>query len=293
MRIHQAVVVTALLVAGASQVCYGGDSDTRWYDSSPEEVGKKGFYGYEVKPVEPEKKDELPDQQKTTPQAAGPVKWPTYEEAMKMKPSALGDIIKKAAEEAIGDPSNQESVIRWATYMKAMTDKGGQFSESVAWALLQNPQLSYQEYTNVVPGSRAMVRARAEEMHGYLAAKANDHALVLFERHGHALNPALEDILRRFAKETGWETRMVDVDENRRLAEIIGVSMTPQVWVITKENRNRPFVAATTSTSLGALQEAVYRGLRVTEDGVPTTEFATWGVKGAESFGKKDKGGRK
>jgi hypothetical protein len=294
MRIHQAVAVAALIVVGASQSCLADDNNNRWYDSSPEEVGKKGFYGYEVKPPEPEKKDEQPAQQKAVPpQVAGPMKWPTYEEAMKMKPSALGDIIKKAAEEAIGDPSNQESVIRWATYMKAMTDKGGQFAESVAWALLQNPQLSYQEYTNVVPGGRAMVRARAEEMHGYLAAKADDHALVLFERPGHALNPPLEDIIRRFCKETGWEMRVVNIEESRRLAEIVGVSMTPQVFVITKDNRNRPFVAATSSTSLTALKEAVYRGLRVTEDGVPTTEFATWGVKGAESFGGKDKGGRK
>lgn len=206
-----------------------------------------------------------------------------------MRPSELADLIKRSADEAIGDPSNQESVIRWATYIKAMTDKSGQFSEAVAWALMQNPQLAYQEYTNVVPGNRAIQRARAEEMHGYLSAKAQEHALVLFERPGHALNPPLEDIVKRFGQEMGWDTRVVDVETNRRLAEIVGVSMTPQVFVITKENRNRPFVAATTSTSLVALKEAVYRGLRVTEDGVPATEFATWGVKAADPV----KGGKR
>lgn len=282
MRIHHAFAVVALLAAGVS-ICHAGDSAT-WYDS--EEKGRKGWYGYEVKPTEPEQKEE---QQKKTQQASAPTKWPTYEEAMKMKPSALADLIKKAAEEAIGDPSNQESVIRWATYIKAMTDKSGQFSEAVAWALLQNPQLTYQEYTNVVPGNRTIQRARAEEMHGYLSAKARDHAMVLFVRSGNAMNLPLEDIVKRFGQEMGWDTRVVDVEANRRLAEIVGVSMTPQVFVITKENRNRPFVAATTSTSLMALKEAVYRGLRVTEDGVPTTEFATWGVKSADPL----KGGKR
>lgn len=290
MRIPYALAVASLLTVSVASVCRAGDNAT-WYESPPEEKGKRGWYGYEVKPVEPEQKEDQQPKKKDQAQASAPAKWPTYEEAMKMKPSELADIIKKAADEAIGDPSNQESVIRWATYIKAMTDKSGQFSEAVGWALLQNPQLTYQEYTNVVPGSRAIQRARAEEMHGFLSAKAQDHALVLFERPGHALNPPLEEIVKRFGKEVGWEVRIVDVETNRRLAEIVGVSMTPQVFVVTKENRNRPFVAATSSTSLIALKEAVYRGLRVTEEGVPTTEFATWGAKAAEPL--KGKGGKK
>ncbi len=259
----------AVLIAVLSWfVCHNAWANS-WYED--QNRGREGWYGYqEYEKPKPEKKQKEKQKVPKKPVAA----WPSYEEALKMKPSELGRLLRRAREEAIGSPT-EENILRWSSYMKAARIKSVQFASAVAWVNMTHPGLSNEkDYPLVTPGRRALFGAQKEEINTRLQDEAKRFALVLFVSDKAPLSTPAIQICSLFTRETGWKLKIVSVEQAATLAEAIGVSYVPQAWVIPREEGVRPFPAMTGVVSLVNLKDAVYRGLRV-----------ALGESGPEGFG--------
>ena len=249
-----------------------------WYSAEPSQTGRKGWYAYE-KYEKPEKKKKQTKKRKARGNAK-PFRWPTYEEALRMKPSELKKILERAAEEAIADPT-EENVVRWATYMKAAREKSVRFAGTLSFVLLKHPELSYApEFPINYPASRALSRARAEEMKSFLKKIRDRFALILLTSKRSPLSGPAERICRMFAEETGWKFVSVDADSRPDLVKRLGAKYLPQAFIISRDPGIPPFPVMVGAEALSVLRRNIYTVARIALGEISPAEFGIHGVSG-------------
>lgn len=248
-----------------------------WYDD--QNRGNYGWYGYEPeKPAGQE--DQGPEEdmnQGQQPAVAGPAsigKWPSYQEAMGLRPEELGKYLKEAGAEAFRNPEDEEMMLRWAQYMAVTRVKSSQFAQANAYTMLRHPELAYQEATDVIPGLQAMVSQKWRTQSDYLKGKAEHFGLLLFTLGDGDLNGVMGDILDGFARYFDWSYRVVDVEENPVLAQVVGVTKIPQIFLIAFNNEFEPALVATGPTTALGLAQTVYRVLKMELEGRSVKDFA-------------------
>jgi len=252
-----------LLIPG---LCLASD----WY-TDPQK-GQEGWYGYEVykdKETEPENNDTVEIQ------AEKQVEWPTMKEAMGLNATVLGHLIKKAADVAIGKPT-EANVMRWVEYMDVARTKSLHFANVAAWVRQNNPQFNtaIQSPYNY-SGRLAAAKARLAGRKKYIGKKADEIAVLLFVSQSIPLSDPARKILEEYCKNRGLVLRIYDMDieDSRLLAESLGVNAIPQAWVISKKGYT-PFPIMTGTTSESQIELALYRGLRVVSGDTPPKEYA-------------------
>ena len=249
-----------------------------WYSAEPPETGRKGWYAYE-KYEKPEKKKKQTEKQKAQ-ENTRPFRWPTYEEALRMKPSELKKILERAAEEAIADPT-EEKVVRWATYMKAAREKSVRFAGTLSFVLLKHPELSYApDFPINYPASRALSRARAEEMKSFLQKIRDRFALILLTSKRSPLSGPAERICRMFTEETGWRFVSVDADSRPDLVKRLGAKYLPQAFIISRDPGIPPLPVMVGAEALPVLRRNVYTVARIALGEISPAEFGAHGVRG-------------
>lgn len=250
-----------------------GDS---WYDGKNK--GHVGWYGYEPEKKEEEKivEGEPPPTQSPHPEQIPEkiTEWPTYDEAMNMRPEELGRYLKESGAEAFKNPEDEAMMLRWTQYMTVTRVKSEEFAMAHAYVTLQHPELVYQEATDVVPGMQAMNAQKWQSRSDYLKSRADSFGLMLFTQHENALNEPMENILRGFQSYFDWDYRVVDVDENPVLAQIVGVTKIPQIFLISIDNQFDPVLVVTGPTTSLSLAETVYNVMHVKLDGRSIKDFA-------------------
>ncbi len=250
------------------------EADASWYDDQNQ--GNYGWYGYE-----PDKKEEpAPPEEETEkvpPAAVAPApitQWPTYQEAMQLRPEELAKYLKEAGAEAFKNPDDEEMMLRWAQYMSATRVKSTQFAQAHAYTMLNHPELAYQEATDMVPGLQAMNTQKWQARSDYLKSKSENFGLMLFTQKSLGLNEVMIDILNGFQMYFDWEYRVVDVDENLILAQVVGVTKIPQIFLIPTNNEFEPALVGTGPTTALGLAETVYRVMKMELEGRTMKDFA-------------------
>ena len=230
-----------------------------WYESR--DRGHVGWYGYQkYKKAEKAHGVEKKKEEKKRQEMA---KWPAYKDALKMRPSELGRLIRRAREVAIGNPTVR-NVIRWSLYRNAAIVKAERFAGVVAWVNMTHPGLAQGKSSSaVVPGIYSLFRAEEKEVIARLRKEKDRFAMILFVSGRAPLSSQAAQECRYFARETGWKLRIVNADRNPALASAVGVTYIPQAWVISRDKKIRPFSVMTGVISLHNLKRQVYRGLRV------------------------------
>ena len=259
------VIFFILVLPGISA---GGNVSSRdWYDNPGQ--GHIGWYGYQ-KYAEKEKKKTKNSQER---QKKKEKKWPTYQEAMRMKPSQLKKILHQATDIAVGNPT-EKNVTRWAQYIDVMRVKALRFTNVVDWLRQKNPDLAGDNLPVVTPGRYAMLTAQSRQENALLRRSASGNAMILFVSQRSPLSAPAENICRMFARDTGWRLEVVSVDRNPTLARAMGVKKIPQAWVISRRNYP-PFPAMTGVVSESQLEDSVFRGLRIAEKLTKPTDYAS------------------
>ena len=269
------LILFVVLVAGIPAVLAARTALAGWYSAEPSATGRKGWYAYE--------KYEKPQKKKTEtaqPARKQKIRWPTYEEALKMKPSELKKILKLATEEAVADPSEQ-NVTRWATYMKAARVKSVRFAGTLSFVLLKHPELSYApDFPITYQASRALSRARFLEMTSFLQKIRDRFALILLVSKRSPLSGPAEKICREFARETGWKLVVVDADIRPDLAERLGAKYLPQAFIVSRDPGISPLPVMAGAEALPVLRQNVYTVARIALGEISPADFGTHSVTG-------------
>lgn len=257
-----------------------------WYDDPRQ--GRVGWYGYQKYENKKEQEKEA-KKEESRQERIETTKWPTYEEALKMKPSELKKWLQRAAEEAVANPT-EKNVLRWATYMKATREKSLAFAGAVAWVLQNHPELTYNQYFPIVfPAKRALLVEKTKEIEGRLRQESEDFALILFVSKDAPYTKGAMSICKYFAQKYGWRVEIVDADENPLLARAMGVTYIPQAWVISRKGY-KPFLAMTGIVSLKDLERAIYKGIKIVKGEMSPEEYGKPIAKGLVNYSVRKKG---
>jgi len=271
------LMLFVILVAGILAVLSARKAIAGWYSAEPPATGHRGWYAYE-KYKKPQKKKK-PAKTGTSAQK-NVIRWPTYEEALRMKPFELKKILKLATEEAVADPS-EENVTRWATYMKAARVKSVRFAGALSFVLLKHPELSYApDFPITYQASRALSRARFLKMTSFLQKIRDRFALVLLVSQRSPLSEPAEKICREFARETGWKLAVVDADSRPDLAERLGAKYLPQAFIISRDPNISPLPVMAGAEALPVLRRNIYTVARIAFGEISPADFGTHSVTG-------------
>ena len=257
----QGAFLAILILFTITGRCFGD-----WYTDPSS--GSKGWYAYQTY----EDNETLEDQEEETEEALpAPQKWPTLEEAMLLGANKLGELIDRATDVAIGNPT-EENVARWVGYMDVARRKSYAFANVAAWVKQKNPRFNTVTQSPYnFSGRVATAKARLAAVKSYIKDKTDEIAVLLFLAKGVPLSAPAKKIMKDFCKARGIEFRAYDLSfENARtLADSIGVSAIPQAWVISRIG-NPPFPILTGTTSKDQIEMNLYRGLRIVYgDAVP------------------------
>ena len=227
--------------------------------------GQEGWYGYQ----EYEENETAMGNNETTPA----LEWPSASEAMRMKPSELKKVLEKAADVAIGNPT-EKNVLRWVRYIEIASRKSLEFANVVAWVREQHPELDamvQDPFTHSAQGTAAKIRWFHKK--NLLDSSRDKFAILLFVSRDIPLSSVAEKIVRQFARAHHWEYKVVDVNDVPQLAYAVGVNAIPQAWVISREGYDS-FVAMTGAVTVSELETSIYRGIRLVTGEITPRNYA-------------------
>ena len=215
--------------------------------------GQEGWYGYqEYDANETEKSDN----------ETRPIVWPTVSEAMKMRPSELKKVLERAADVAIGNPT-EANVLRWVRYIEIASRKSLEFANVVAWVRQRHPELNAMVQDPFTHSARSMAaKIRWFDEKNLLDGSRNDFAILLFVSRHVPLSVVAEKIVKQFARAHRWKYQVIDADSVPELASAVGVTAIPQAWVISREGYDS-FIAMTGAVTVSELETSIYRGIKL------------------------------
>jgi len=237
---------------------------------SDPQSGKEGWYGYQLYEQEDNEEAEVQEAQKPEIYV-----WPALEEVKKLGAKALGELIDRATDVAVGNPT-EANVLRWVQYMDIAREKSKNFANVAAWVKQNHP-----EFNTVIQspynysGRQVAAKARLAAMKEYIKNRARKIAILLFVADTAPLSTPAKKILKDFCQKRGIPLKIYDVgtDYGQILAQSIGVNAVPQAWVISKEGY-RPFPVMTGSASKNQIEAALYRGLRIVSGKTDPQKYA-------------------
>ena len=243
-----------------------------WIDSP--ERGKVGWYGYEVEKTEKEPEKAEKKAEKISKgekiESKRPVRWPTAEELYHMKPSQAREYIKKASEEAIANPT-EENVSRWVQYVHVAQVKASEFAGAWSWVMQQNPDLyrTAALYPSVPLGGKAFWRTVWQDIQKLLKKKKDEYAILFFYGLEDAFDEAMKKILKSFHEvHPEWIVKEINIRKHPSIAETLKISYTPQLWLL-RRGEEKPYPLAAGPVSVTHLEKKIYHTILVLEGKKP------------------------
>ncbi|MCP3732195.1 conjugal transfer protein TraF [Sphingomonas sp. MG17] len=153
--------------------------------------------------------------------------------------------------------------------------KARAFAGVTQLAMLQHPELNSKSANPMVGHARADLTAQKDAIRrGYLRAKANEFALVMFSRSTCGYCRVQWPIVQRFQEEMSWQVTLMDLDRRPDLAARYGVEITPTTMLIRRGSAQRMVVASGVETYPNLAQMA-YQATRLLSGDIRPEQFMT------------------
>lgn len=249
-----------------------------WYDDNETVAGKKGWYGYEKYPEKPKKKEKKEAQEKKET-----IAWPSASELRKMPPADIKKWFQKASDKALQQPSEQ-NVLRWSQYRQIILEKSVEFASAVQVVGLKHPE-TLTPAANIEfagPGKKAIKKAMFQEYNNYLKREKDNFALLLFVSDRAPLSKPALKIAKTFARETGWELRVLDAESNKILAKSMNVQVLPTAILLARRGGYMPVMVGWSSVS--ELKKRVYKMTKILKGDESITDFGKSVIPGTVQF---------
>lgn len=226
----------------------------------------RGWFWYE----DPEP---TPDAEK--PRAREPLPPPPASaELMRMHPDDIKPLLEVYLKQAIWRPS-AEHVRDYYRVQDAARRKSLAFASATRAVMLMNPDLDVaREYPVTQAGRSATVTARTRAIANRLANARDEWGLILFSSERCAYCPAARGIVALFRDRHGWDISEVDIDREPDLAARFGIDFTPRA-ILVKRGSDEWFPVQSGTDSLPALEETIYRALRLLAGEIEPAQFFT------------------
>ena len=239
---------------------------------SDPQSGKEGWYGYQLYEQEEDNEETEEAVQEKKPET---YVWPPLEEVKKLNAKALGELIDRATDVAVGNPT-EANVLRWVQYMDIAREKSKNFANVAAWVKQNHPEfntITQSPYN--YSGRLTAAKARLAAMKQYIQNKAEEIAILLFVAKAAPLSIPAQKILQEFCREKGILLKIYDVetDYGQILAHSLGVNAVPQAWVVSKKGY-KSFPIMTGTTSKAQIEYALYRGLKIVSGETEPQKYA-------------------
>lgn len=251
-------VIAALLWIGASAwaVAWAGDDLDH----------PRGWFWYEDPEPSPDAKK--PPSRKPLPPP------PASAELMQMHPDDIKPLLEDYLKQAIWRPT-AEHVRDYYRVQDAARRKSLAFASATSAVMLMNPDLDVaRAYPVTQAGHSASVTARSRVIAKRLAAARDEWGLILFSSEHCPYCPAARGIVALFHDRHGWDVSEVDVDREPNLAARFGIDFTPRA-ILVKRGSDEWFPVQSGTDSLPALEENIYRALRLLAGEIEPAQFFT------------------
>lgn len=142
-------------------------------------------------------------------------------------------------------------------------------------AMLQHPELNSKSANPMVGDARSERTAQKDAIRrGYLRARANEFALVMFSRSTCGYCRVQWPIIQRFQEEMGWQVTLIDIDRRPEVSQRFGVEVTPTTMVIRRGSQQRMVVASGVEAYPNLAQMA-YQAVRLLSGDIRPEQFLT------------------
>ena len=268
-RSFSAAVLSGLLLAQPALATADKAEPQTFYDDA-----KRGWFWYEKTPEPPpeEPTQETPD----LPTVFIPdMSDYTTEQLWALHPDQFRVLLEAFQKKAVMEPS-VGNLRDYMTMQDIARRKASEFAMVTNYTLQANPEFDLnRDYPLATPGKAARTRMQQNEVQSRLALARQDHALVYFYAPSCGYCQEQEGILKFFVERTGWEVKAVNIEEQPAVAARFNVQTTPAMILIKRGNEDY-IPAATGVVSLAALEDRLFRGVRLLSGEITPQEYALY-----------------
>jgi conjugal transfer pilus assembly protein TraF len=244
---------------------------------------RRGWYWKEEPPTvtsppkEAEKKPEKPEYIPV-------LKRYTYKDLWNMHPEEYAKLMKESLNRAIQTLS-VDDVKEYLILQDIATRKAKAYSAVAGYVVATNPDLNMEKDFPITYGGRvAYLKEQAKDLREYILSNSQNYAILYFSKQGCPYCSVMDGVTKRFLdRYPGWIIKKLDIHEYPSLAERFNVTVTPTLIMVKKGSEDWLPVAFG-AMSLGALEESVYRTLRLLNKEITPEEWWTMRFQEGGSF---------
>lgn len=276
-------IVIALAMPSLSLADYYSDSGKGWwwYDRDATEVEEK----QDEKPRKPAPAPPESEYKKRNPS----LKDYSYQQLWDMHPDDFYELQESFKKKAVQN-ANEDNVREYYEMQDIARRKALAFTNTAQYVWQKYPELTTgPDYPTTAPGNLSQVTQMNDEKRGKLRNFKDDFALVYFTQQGCSYCTEQTKILDWFKSQTGWSVKPVDINENRELANKLGVTITPSLILIQKGNQDFMPVSAGVIAA-NDIEDKTYRAIRLLAKEISPEQYSIYEFQkgGGYDTGKRD-----
>ncbi len=243
---------------------------------------KRGYWWYEKEPEKP--KEERDDKKASADQKKVPsLKDYSKGQLWNMHPDDFKALRDEFLKKAVQVPS-EENVREFYIVNDIARRKALAFTNVTGYVMQKYPDLSVnKDYPVAAPGMNALTKQKVEEIEKVIRNSQDDFGLIYFYSPTCQYCIEQDGILYFFLKKYGWDIKRVDINIDSRLASRFGVTTTPYIVLVYRNNPNSIPVSAGV-ISMSEMEDKLYRGIRLLKGEITPEEYSLYEFQKGGSF---------
>ncbi|MCL4492851.1 MAG: conjugal transfer protein TraF [Nitrospirae bacterium] len=282
MRFFIALISVMALIATYSLIlATAGSADDKTQNDYYRD-SKRGYWWYEKEPEKP--KEERDDKKASADQKKVPsLKDYSKGQLWNMHPDDFKALRDEFLKKAVQVPS-EENVREFYIVNDIARRKALAFTNVTGYVMQKYPDLSVnKDYPVAAPGMNALTKQKVEEIEKVIRNSQDDFGLIYFYSPTCQYCIEQDGILYFFLKKYGWDIKRVDINIDSRLASRFGVTTTPYIVLVYRNNPNSIPVSAGV-ISMSEMEDKLYRGIRLLKGEITPEEYSLYEFQKGGSF---------